>query len=154
MCPPTSDSSPGSAGPLRTFATGATRTADSGRIDPEGFLSPLAVQRYSEYLHKHRFQADGVTRDSDNWQRGVPLDVYMKSAWRHFLHWWTRHRGWTVSDPQAGSDIEEDLCAVIFNAQGYLHELVGARSGPGRATSGSQRFIHPYERQKAQYTSV
>jgi len=109
---------------VRTFGTGATRSNDKGRIDPEGFLSPLAVERYCEYLDKHRYQADGTIRDSDNWQRGIPLASYAKSLWRHVLAFWTRHRGFTIADTRTGVDIEEDLCAIIFNAQGYLHELL------------------------------
>ncbi len=117
--------------PIRTFETGATRSGDSGRYDPEGFLSPLALERFCEYMNKHRRQADGTLRDSDNWQKGMPLISYMKGMWRHLLHLWQRHRGWTVTDPGAAANIEEDLCAIIFNAQGYLHELVkGSRVPP------------------------
>ena len=112
----------------RKFETGATRSGDEGRIDPEGFLSPLVLQRYSDYMNKNRVQTDGVTRASDNWQKGIPLDAYMKGAWRHFLHWWSRHRGWQVADPKAAIDIEEDLCALMFNVQGYLHEILKERS--------------------------
>ena len=111
-------------GTVREFGTGATRSSASGRIDPEGFLSPLAVERYCQYLLKHQVQADGTVRDSDNWQKGMPLTTYIKGMWRHFLHFWTRHRGWEPMDDRAGVDIQEDLCAIIFNAQGYLHELL------------------------------
>ena len=110
--------------PIRTFATGATRSPDAERDDPEGYLSPLAIQRYCAYLTKHRVQTDGAVRASDNWQLGIPLAAYMKGMWRHFLHLWLRHRGWPVTDPKAGADIEEDLCAILFNAQGMLHELL------------------------------
>lgn len=112
---------------IRKFETGATRTADAGRDDPEGYLSPLVIDRYNEYMTKHRKQADGTLRDSDNWQKGLPLSTYIKGAWRHFLHLWTRHRGLPVRDPLATEGIEEDLCALLFNAQGYLHETIKAR---------------------------
>jgi len=108
----------------RTFDTGATRSADATRDDPEGYLSPLVIDRFNQYMTKHRFQSDGKMRDSDNWQKGMPLSTYIKGLWRHFLHLWTRHRGWAVRDPGAAADSEEDLCAIIFNAQGYLHELL------------------------------
>ncbi len=113
---------------VRKFDTGATRSSDAGRYDPEGFLSPLALERFCEYMNKHRFQADGTIRDSDNWQKGMPLVTYMKGMWRHFLHLWQRHRGWIVSDPGAAANIEEDLCAILFNVQGYLHTLVKERT--------------------------
>lgn len=112
---------------IRSFDSGATRSNDAGRYDPEGFLSPLVIERYAEYMNKHRVQADGTIRDSDNWQKGMPLTSYMKGMWRHFLHLWTRHRGFKVRDPMAAANIEEDLCALLFNVQGYLHEILKAK---------------------------
>ena len=112
---------------VRTFDTGATRSADALRDDPEGYLSPLAIDRYNQYMTKHRLQPDGSIRDSDNWQKGMPLATYMKGMWRHFLHLWLRHRGWPVRDELAATDKEEDCCSIIFNAQGYLHELIKSR---------------------------
>lgn len=111
---------------MRVFDTGATRNVDLDKLDYEGFLSPLAIQRYAEYLHKHRFQADGKIRDSDNWQKGIPFSVYIKSMWRHFFDTWKLHRLSLNSPltPTGREQLEEDLCAVMFNAQGYLHELL------------------------------
>jgi hypothetical protein len=109
------------AGKVRTFSSGATRSSSDGRYDPEGYLSPLAIERFSEYMLKNQYQADGQVRASDNWQKGMPLDSYMKGLWRHMLHLWLRHRGHDPRDEKAGVDIEEDLCAIMFNAMGYLH---------------------------------
>ena len=111
-------------GLIRTFETGATRTSEQGKHDFEGFLSPLALERFAEYMTKHRLQADGTLRASDNWQKGIPLDSYMKSMWRHFFEVWTIHRG-------NGGDveIEEALAALFFNVQGYLHETLKKRFG-------------------------
>lgn len=109
---------------IRTFATGATRNVDADRPDPEGFLSPLALEAYCEYMGRNRKQADGSIRDSDNWQKGIPLTTYMKGLLRHVFHAWSRHRGWKVKDPKAAASLKDDLCATIFNAQGYLHELL------------------------------
>lgn len=102
---------------IRTFETGATRTAEDGKHDFEGFLSPLALERFAEYMTKHRVQADGSLRASDNWQKGIPLDSYAKSAFRHFFEFWKAHRGLAVKE-----NIEESLAALMFNVQGYLHE--------------------------------
>jgi hypothetical protein len=108
---------------MRTFESGATRNVDDDKIDFDGFLSPLALRRYAEYLHKHRHQADGKLRDSDNWQKGIPKSAYMKSLWRHFIDAWTLHRGCaTISEQSPDELIEDALCATIFNAMGYLHE--------------------------------
>ena len=112
---------------MREFETGATRSPDVDRDDPEGFLSPIVIDRFNSYMTKHRKQADCKLRDSDNWQKGMPLGTYAKGLWRHFLHFWTRHRGWQVKDIGAATDIEEDLCAMLFNIQGYLHEIIKGR---------------------------
>ena len=87
-------------------------------------MSPIVMERFCEYMNKHRLQPDGSIRSSDNWQKGIPTATYMKGLWRHFMHLWTRHRGYVVQDPMATADMEEDLCSVIFNAQGYLFELL------------------------------
>lgn len=102
---------------VRRFETGATRDSDDGKPDYEGFLSPLVLERYGTYMHKHRLQTDGSLRASDNWQKGIPKREYMKSGWRHFVDWWKEHRGIPSRD-----GLEEALCALIFNASGYLHE--------------------------------
>lgn len=116
-------------GAMRQFETGATRNSDADRYDPEGFLSPLVIERYCEYMNKNRVQADGSVRASDNWQKGIPKETYIKGLWRHFLHLWTRHRGFKVVDPKAAVNIEEDLCAIIFGASGYLFELLKVKDG-------------------------
>lgn len=102
---------------MREFETGATRDDDTEKLDYEGFLSPRVLRRYAKYMHRNRLQADGKLRDSDNWQKGIPIDAYMKSMWRHFMEVWDTHRR------QEGS-IEEPLCALLFNVMGYLHETV------------------------------
>jgi len=107
---------------MRTFDTGATRNDDTAKLDYEGFLSPLVLQRYAEYMHKHRQQADGKLRDSDNWQKGIPISAYMKSLWRHFMDVWRQYR------EQSGEDtLEDSLCAMLFNAMGMLHETLKSR---------------------------
>jgi hypothetical protein len=104
---------------VRQFETGATRNSEEGKYDYEGFLSPLVVERFAEYMHKHRVQADGKLRDSDNWQKGMPRDAYMKSGYRHFFDWWKEHRGHASRE-----GLEDALCALLFNVQGYLHEVL------------------------------
>ena len=108
---------------IRTFATGATRNVDSSRIDPEGFLSPQVILEFSNYMNTNRIQADGSVRSSDNWQRGIPLDAYMKSLWRHFLEVWLIHRAEASDDTK----MRQALCGVMFNAMGYLFEVLMKR---------------------------
>lgn len=112
----------GSEAQIRKFTTGATRDADLDKLDYEGFLSPLVLQRFGEYMHKNRQMADGSQRASDNWQKGIPLEAYMKSAFRHFVDWWQAHRG---IEPR--EDIDSALCGLMFNAMGYLHERLKSR---------------------------
>jgi hypothetical protein len=111
----------------RTFKSGATRDTDKGKLDYDGFLSPLVLKRYAEYMHKCRVQSDGKVRDSDNWKKGIPSSVYMKSMWRHFMDVWSwnfkKGRLENISYNEI-KEQEDSLCAVIFNASGYLHELL------------------------------
>lgn len=106
--------------PGRTFETGATRDSDAGKLDFEAFLSVRALRAYAEYMHSHRAFGD-VERTGDNWQRGIPLDAYMKSLWRHMFDVWAFHRHERPLD--AAADEVRAVCAVIFNAFGMLHEL-------------------------------
>jgi signal transduction histidine kinase len=109
-------------GQIRKFDTGATRDTEKGKFDYEGFLSPLVLYRYAEYMHAHQQQTDGSLRTSDNWQKGIPLDVYMKSGWRHFFDWWLEHRKFGSRD-----GLEVALCGLLFNVMGYLHETLKKR---------------------------
>lgn len=118
---------------VRTFSTGATRDTEEGKLDYEGFLSPEVLERYAQYMHEHRLQKDGSLRESDNWQAGMPLAVYMKSLLRHTFELWRCHRRWLLvrslapevrlkPSPNAdGPKAEMDAaCAILFNTMGYM----------------------------------
>jgi hypothetical protein len=107
----------------RIFATGATRDTDEGKLDFEGFLSPLVIKAFAEYMHEKRKMPDGSMRDADNWQKGIPLEAYMKSMWRHFFAVWASYR----HPEHTCADAEEELLALLFNVQGMLHEILKAR---------------------------
>lgn len=106
---------------IRKFNTGADRDKDDGKLDYEGVFNPLTKKKYAEYLFKCRIRKDGSVRPADNWQLGMPLDSYMKSLARHFEDLHLHHRGYP---DEAREDIYDALCAVIFNAQGYLLEVL------------------------------
>lgn len=108
---------------MRKFESGATRDTDHNKIDPEGYLSPLVIKRYAEYMLENQVQADGQIRPSDNWQKGIPQDAYMKSGFRHFLDWWLEHRG-----HESREGLEKALCGLMFNAMGYLHEHLKSKN--------------------------
>ncbi len=102
---------------MREYDTGATRNNAEDKPNYEGFLSPLVIKEFGRYMHRHRHQADGVVRDGDNWQKGMPKDDYIDSLLRHVMDVWLHHRGYPQ---QAEEDLKEALCAILFNAQGYL----------------------------------
>lgn len=142
---------PPQAGPdIRQFETGANRDTAEGKLDFEGFLSPQVIHRFAEYMNKNRVMRDGTLRDSDNWQKGIPTDVYMKSLWRHFFDVWALHR----DRPELvapGVDMEEALCGLLFNGMGMLHEYLRAANNDLKASvaeltkeeiDGITRIIH------------
>lgn len=110
-------------GDIRIFETGATRNVDAAKPDYEAFLSPLVIEEFGRYMNDNRVQADGTVRDGDNWQKGIPLDSYVKSGFRHFMSWWLLHRKHPTNET-----LKDALCALIFNAQGYLHEVLKAEA--------------------------
>lgn len=120
---------------MRQFDTGATRNEAEHKHDYEGFLSPLVLRRFGAYMHSHQEQADGQLRPSDNWQKGMPLDAYMKSAWRHFMDWWELHRSTDDTIPDFDGEpveIDDAICGLLFNLQGYLHEHLKIKHGQER----------------------
>lgn len=108
---------------MQAFPTGATRTDSANKLDPEGFNSPLVELRFAQYMHEHRkdtTQKSGL-RASDNWQKGIPRENYMKSLQRHDLDLWLHHRGY---GHLAQASLEDTLCAMRFNIDGYLFETL------------------------------
>lgn len=114
------------AASMQKFASGATRNTDVNKFDYEGFINPEVLHAFGEYMHAHRRQNDGSLRDSDNWQKGIPLRTYMKSLIRHAIDLWRMERGFTVINPDTGlpHTKQELCCALMFNAMGYLKELL------------------------------
>jgi len=110
---------PNTTGKIRAFESGATRDTDEGKLDFEAFYSPAVLNAYAEYMHENREQSDGSLRDGDNWQKGMPLPVYMKSGWRHFFEWWWLHR-----KKESKKKLVKACCALMFNVMGYIHVLL------------------------------
>ncbi len=107
---------------VRQFDTGATRDSDENKHEYAGFNSPLVEKRFAEYMTSHRKQSDGKLRSSSNWKKGIPKDAYLQSLHRHFIDLWLHLDGF----PEAAvdTDIESVLCAIRFNTNGMLHELL------------------------------
>jgi len=104
-------------GVVRQFDTGATRDTAEGKLDPEGFTHPMVLRQFYKYMNMNRLMADGSMRDSDDWQKGVPREAYMKSLKRHCDDAWLEHRGFETTDGMIAA-----LCGIMFNAMGYMFE--------------------------------
>lgn len=106
---------------MRKFSKGATRDTNKNKLDYEAFNNPLVDKRYAEYMNEHRQTANGL-RDGDNWQSlfgDKHTDVCIKSLCRHTVDARLAHRGY-----KSEQHIEDDLCAIIFNAKAYLLKLL------------------------------
>ena len=105
---------------VRKFDSGAPRDTDNDKLDFRGFFSACALERFAQYMNEHRKMAGtDELRASDNWKKGIPKEVYMSSAWRHFFDWWKEDQGL-----QSREGLENALCGLWFNLQGYLHEAL------------------------------
>lgn len=113
------------SGQLRTYSTGATRDTSDGKHEPWGFTSALVEQRFCEYMHKHRQQSDGNLRASDNWRRGISVEDYYHSLSRHIQDLRLILEGYPELARE--QDAEEALCAIYFNTQGMLLEMIKDR---------------------------
>ncbi|MDC1191156.1 hypothetical protein N8148_03040 [Gammaproteobacteria bacterium] len=110
----------------RKFKGGSNRNSADGKLDYEGFNSPIVDWAYAQYMHKHRFLEDGTFRDSDNWQNGGEdwLAELPKSLGRHYKDYHLTKRGYRVIENGKVHDLREILCGIIFNAKSELHELL------------------------------
>lgn len=130
--------------PMRNFPTGATRDTDLNKIDYWGFISPKAMRSFGEYMMKHQKQADGRMRDSDNWKRGIPMDAYLRSMFRHMMDLKAildtasidRLEGYA---PDAAIEL---MNAILFNVQGWLHEAIKVKeNSPTKAPAAGDPFF-------------
>lgn len=110
---------------IRTFATGATRSSAAGKPEYAGYLSPRFIKAYGQYMLKHQVQADGNMRDCRNWQRGITLESYMQSMFRHFVEVWTDYETHRLEGTDDDGAMIESLCALAFNVMGMCHEIIG-----------------------------
>jgi hypothetical protein len=123
---------------MRNFETGATRDSDDSKPEPWGFNSALVDKRFAEYMQSHQTQADGNKRASDNWKKGMPVEVYKHSLSRHNEDLRLILEG--HPEEATEQDIETVLCAIRFNVNGMLHELVKQRVQEGADTAAHERL--------------
>jgi hypothetical protein len=106
----------------REWTTGGNRNPEDGKYDYEGFLSPVVLEAFAQYMHKHRKLADGTLRDSDNWQKlfgDEHYDVCMKSLHRHFMDMWLEHRG-----HKSREGMEDAMMGILFNTMAYAFKYL------------------------------
>ena len=103
----------------RKFSTGATRSDDSAKPNYIGYLSPLVIERFGRYMLEHQY---GGQRSADNWKKGITRQAYIESMFRHFVHLWGTHE--LAISLEMKPHVEDTLCALLFNVQGYLFELL------------------------------
>ena len=106
---------------VRTFESGATRSPLGNKPQYEGYLNPLVIKRFGEYMLKHQTDSAGNRRDADNWQLGMGRDSHIDSKMRHDLDLWLHHRGFA---DRADESLEDSLCAIMFNTMGYLLDVL------------------------------
>lgn len=101
---------------IRKFETGATRDADTNKLEYKGFLSPVVMEVFAKYMHQHRIQSDGNLRDADNWKKGIPLQSYESSLIRHIIEWWA------ALEKGDRETMDKIAPAIMFNIQGWVYE--------------------------------
>ena len=107
---------------MREFETGATRDTDEGKNDYSGFLSPLVIRAFGDYMRHHQTQADGTLRGSDNWKQLFGENHYavcFSSLLRHVEDVWLEHEGYDSRD-----GLDEALGGLLFNVMAYWYAVL------------------------------
>lgn len=112
---------------IRKFATGAIRSALGNKLEYDGYLNPLVLKRFAEYMKKHQTQPDGEQRAADNWQKNIPMASLHDSKKRHDFDVWLHLKGYSE---EATETMEESLCAAIFGNMAMLKQVM-EQSGRG-----------------------
>lgn len=121
----------------RTFETGANRDLDDGKVNYLECLSPLVIEAYGEYILNCSVMKDGTRRSCDNWKKGIPLKSFIESGFRHFKDAWKLYGGYMneneidLTENERQKKVVKLLCGVLFNVNGFLHEIL-ADSRPSK----------------------
>jgi hypothetical protein len=108
----------------RLSDSGASRDESYDKLDYHKFNHPIVEWIFAQYMHQHRKLRDGSLRDGDNWQKGFPIDWILGSARRHMVDWELLEKGYEVLERGEQVDLIETLCAIRFNVNARLLELL------------------------------
>jgi len=99
------------SGPRRDFNSGAVRDGEvgKGRYD---LVSPIALELLAEHS-----EAGALKYDARNWEKGIPLSVYLDSAMRH------------INKYRAGQRDEPHMVSAMWNIMAFLHTREMIRRG-------------------------
>lgn len=106
---------------MRKFKSGATRDNDEQKINIVGSFSPLVICRFAQFMRNHNIKDGKLKRNESNWKKGMPIQSYFESKARHYLEAWKTYEGYEEGN------IENLLCADLFNTMGHLHEVLVAK---------------------------
>ena len=113
-------------GVLRGFDTGATRDTAEGKLAYNGFYSPFVMRQFARFMNMNRLQSDGKLRDANNWQKGIPMDVYRESLSRHYQEFWEevekKDKLGDMMSREGDIKLMAAACGMMFNIQGYVLE--------------------------------
>lgn len=113
----------GDDGIAKTSRTGATRDTSANKPEYHRYFSPKTFERFGRFMLEHQIDSKGNYRPGNNWQKGMPREWFVSSLFRHYVEVWQRFEDGTLE----GKEAEDALCALIFNAQGLLLELLLGR---------------------------
>lgn len=117
---------------LRQWPSGAVRDQADDKPEYGGYLSPQVIACYGRYMLRHQRLPTGGQRSSRNWQRGIPREAYLQSLLRHVVDVWLQHEGHPT---EAREGLADALCGILFNASGYLYEVLNGRDVGAEAAS-------------------
>lgn len=109
---------------LRKFGSGAIRDTNIGKLEYSGFLDPLVLKEFANYMNKHRNLPDGSIRGSSNW-KGLfgenHESICFDSLLRHIMDAWFIVEGYPE---ESREPLIEALCAILFNTQAWLYKVL------------------------------
>ena len=137
----------GEQSPVRVFDTGAIRDSNRNKYEYTRALDPRVLRAYLAFLHRHAEMPDGSYRPVDNWKKGM-AESYLESLFRHVMDLWELDQYGQSYRPENGAPVilVDALCAVIFNAHGWLYEHLKATFARGQiagAEDGRQPDSYP-----------